>query len=1199
MTRLIEVGATSRDYTTLNGVDADVGSGLPAGPDATGEKQPWIVEFYKDVNSNFADAGGVVLKGSGSGWEQSATNDITIRSFDGDGAAGNPSRRSNTPFSQNGSVNVLPSGGRGVTIVSSSSASWWRAGTDPYWITCHDLAIVAHATSGIGIQQLDWGNSTANTNLAYNLIIDSRGNNDFHACECYNIAVMCTFPGDENQTNFSNPHKSIYNCTFANSDPTPAGGNGARMVDASSTTGGLSTAKFVNCSSFGFGGSALTKDAHYTEDDINCCVDDTSVAAGSGNLRSQDVDDCLMNIAYGAHTEEEDWPTINLAARPAGVMSGAGTTDSGNAPTTDIYGNTRPGTPSIGVSDIPASPARPYVADWNSVFLPGGGSAVVPAPPNLADDDLLIVHVVQSGGSTNFTTPSGWTASTAVSTINGTGRARTFWKKAASEGASWDFGGDTGAQRDKSCMVLAIRNWRDTGTIADAFGNAWSTANSGSSSAPSSSTHTPDEDNMLGIFTVEVDRDVVHDGSLSTQALNAEALGWAYAEDSDTAAAAVGIVMMCIDLNDAATGIIGYFDLNASEQWETAYLTIYPPAGGTVDVPVGKGSLTFTGYAPSAIRAIERAVGKADVTFTGYAPVAGRAFAPLPIGKADLSFTGYAPTISKTMGVPVPKGDLTFVGYAPVAGRAFAPLPIGKADVTFTGYAPIAIRVMSIAIAKADVTFTGYAPTIAILLASIAVGKADIAFTGYAPTAARAILKTIGKGDVTFTGYAPVAGRALAAIAVGTASLSFTGYAPDPAILKIIVVGKAALAFTGYAPVAGRALAPITIGQADLTFVGYAPIAGRSMAIAVAQASLTFTGYLPTVSIVGGAIDIPIGKGDLTFVGYAPKAIRAIQVSVGTASLSFTGYVPDVDISKVVAVPAASFIFTGYAPIAGRALAPLAIGTATLAFTGYAPVAGRALAPLAVPAASLAFVGYAPVAGRALDPLAIGSAALTFTGYAPDPDIAKRISVPKADLTFTGYSPQPVRQLLRAVPLATISFTGYAPVAGRALNAIAIGHAPMTFTGYSPQPVKQLSRAIPLATISFTGYAPSPTRMIVRTVQKGDLTFTGYIPTVDVQAAGLFVPVSKGEMAFTGYAPVAARAIQRVVGEATLTFAGYIPTPQLDHGIKIPVAALAFTGYAVTFGRAKEIPRASLVFQTYAPIVVLEDTRERIHWFGL
>lgn len=97
MTRTITIGkgsmSVTRDYATLGAFVADVGVGLPAGPNAPGETQPWEVLCYNDDGTAIQETNIVTTSGlfwDGTTNQSSATNNCIVKPAAGNGANGDP-----------------------------------------------------------------------------------------------------------------------------------------------------------------------------------------------------------------------------------------------------------------------------------------------------------------------------------------------------------------------------------------------------------------------------------------------------------------------------------------------------------------------------------------------------------------------------------------------------------------------------------------------------------------------------------------------------------------------------------------------------------------------------------------------------------------------------------------------------------------------------------------------------------------------------------------------------------------------------------------------------------------------------------------------------------------------------------------------------------------------------------------------------
>lgn len=257
-----------------------------------------------------------------------------------------------------------------------------------------------------------------------------------------------------------------------------------------------------------------------------------------------------------------------------------------------------------------------------------------------------------------------------------------------------------------------------------------------------------------------------------------------------------------------------------------------PTLGGNNDIPVGKGTVTAAGYAPSV--AISGAQGFGPGLLFGlnvnYAQ-SGQVFIPAGSG----SFSGKVPS-------PAGSGNTIYL--------------LGSDDLL-----------------SESPTLTGSGVKIVPGSAFIAVGKGSGSFSGKTPTALYSIHP--GKGSATFTGYAP--GQLTAFIEfIGAGSVTATGYAPTWKETRDIPSGSGS--FSGKVPVNALTLSP---GKGAATFAGFDVNKhfdpSPEIQIQPATGIISGGGLNPTLNY---SAVIPIGSG--AFSGKIPAETRVYSPPAGS-----------------------------------------------------------------------------------------------------------------------------------------------------------------------------------------------------------------------------------------------------------------------------------------------------------------------------
>jgi hypothetical protein len=280
---------------------------------------------------------------------------------------------------------------------------------------------------------------------------------------------------------------------------------------------------------------------------------------------------------------------------------------------------------------------------------------------------------------------------------------------------------------------------------------------------------------------------------------------------------------------------------------------------------IAAGALGFTGYEPSVNVGPRIEIPAGTLTLKGPArPSSSFTLSPDP---ASLTFTGYAPTALATTTLAPDVGTLVLTGQAPSLALTN---PVDAGALAFTGYAPSLAVGVTIEIGTGSLVFKGPArPTT--VNTTLEPGVGSLAFTGYAPSLALTL--PIDVGALTLTGYAPTVSVSSAgdvAIPIAAGALTLSGV--QPSIGNTVLSPDAgSLSLEGQTPT--RVFTLITNGTftpdaAALTLTGY--YVGLAYD-GPAPAALVLTGYAPTVSVAGGGQTAAPDVGTLTLTGYAPS----------------------------------------------------------------------------------------------------------------------------------------------------------------------------------------------------------------------------------------------------------------------------------------------------------------------------------------
>jgi hypothetical protein len=218
-------------------------------------------------------------------------------------------------------------------------------------------------------------------------------------------------------------------------------------------------------------------------------------------------------------------------------------------------------------------PTAPYVRDRTSAGS-AGGSIVVNKPPATVDGDLLIaLHFADPDGSTaSMTAPGGWTQSGSTqSTANGD--IKIWTKTAASEGASYTFGGDAASSNEVVILDVANVNATTPVDVAATFGAGGTSA---SHVAPTISPTVADDLLISGFYglTLGTARTYTPPPPMS--------------EEVDAQPSSSWIVVEVCSERLTVSGATGTrtATCSASVGWEALSLAVKAPAAGGTTFPV-------------------------------------------------------------------------------------------------------------------------------------------------------------------------------------------------------------------------------------------------------------------------------------------------------------------------------------------------------------------------------------------------------------------------------------------------------------------------------------------------------------------------------------------------------------------------------------------------------------------------------------
>ena len=860
-----------------------------------------------------------------------------------------------------------------------------------------------------------------------------------------------------------------------------------------------------------------------------------------------------------------------------------------------------------------------------------GTGAVTPAlPSGLADGDIYILTIEGEGEDTNadaaptggaWTAIDGSTGSVASATDGLADRTRNscYWAVYTAASPPNRVVPDAGNH-----TIAVITAWRgvDTTTPIHQVASSSSSTNNTSVSITAASNTSVDGCMIVVTTTAGDNNATAYPGTaMFSSWTNANLASITEAVDVNSNAGSDGAIGIAYGILTTAGAIGTTTATNSLSEEEANWCIALLPDSNVIEEP-DAGSLSITGYAPSAVVSNVVAPTTASLDFSGkipLAPVAGGDLTVLPLtvpmqfvyvigltlegqpltidvsggnSTADpllgtLALAGQAPTVVISNITLPTTVSLDFAGQVPLTpvGNTAAP---GTVALTLSGQTPSAPQGHVVAPTTVALTFTGNTPTLGGSLTSDPT-TIGLSFGGQAPTASVANVVAPTTGSLTFTGNVPFSSDG-ANREPGTIGLAFSGQAPSVAIANNVSPALGTVAFSGKVPVADI-VSPglVEVPTGALNFWQYV--------------GLKLEGYPPTVVVAAGNQTSDPTTGSLTFTGNVPVTAADNVVLPGTVSLGLSGQTPAAPVGNVTAPATIGLSFTGYTPTIGASDNPESPGTVALSLSGQTPTI--ALSHVSAPAtASLDFNGKIPSVGDSTtrEP-ATGS--LTFTGNEPTLGSVLTSDPTTVALSFSGQTPTVQHNRVSDVPLGTLNFSGYAPdipsaggieVPTGSLNLWQ--YIGLKLQGYPPTLLTDSVIPISTGALTFSGLVPTANVANVANPGLGTLAFSGKVPTIGT-SDNPETP-STVSLAFASSAPLtvvsnvtAPTTASLVLGVQTptlgaknitvpsgsLLFSGYAPSTS---AVLPATASMAFTGYAVTLSVTLSVPTGTITFTGYS-----------------
>jgi hypothetical protein len=142
-------------------------------------------------------------------------------------------------------------------------------------------------------------------------------------------------------------------------------------------------------------------------------------------------------------------------------------------------------------------------------------------------------------------------------------------------------------------------------------------------------------------------------------------------------------------------------------------------------------ALTLTGHAPALVLAFVASPATGQLSLTGAAPALSLT---VPVGAGTLTFTGTIPLLAFQGQSRPDAAVLTLTGHAPTVGLSYR-LSVDSAALILTGQAPlVALDTVRLQPATGALAFTGHAPTITATESHlIAIPSGTLTFSGLIP----------------------------------------------------------------------------------------------------------------------------------------------------------------------------------------------------------------------------------------------------------------------------------------------------------------------------------------------------------------------------------------------------------------------------------------------------------------------------------
>lgn len=333
----------------------------------------------------------------------------------------------------------------------------------------------------------------------------------------------------------------------------------------------------------------------------------------------------------------------------------------------------------------------------------------------------------------------------------------------------------------------------------------------------------------------------------------------------------------------------------AGGPWTCGGIPIKPSSGGQT-IAIGLTALNILGLVESL--AVQLPIGVGSFTINGLAPSLEYNVI-LPITNASSNVTGFTPNLERTIAIST--ASLTIQGTS--LGLDFS-IPIGVGSVDVSGASITLLQTVEIS----NGSFAAQGISVSLSVAT-PLGVDSLTINGFAQSLQQSVILEIGTNSIvvdgselsiattlelsapstiTVLGFTPNPTFAAQTISIDVGTIILSGATPEP-IVSAIGVAQSAVSVSGISPSLEEQL---PIGSVDVLNQGFAPSLNSSIQINVDQLLITGLGVTLQTSISS----VDIGVGSAVISGYVQTLVSGYPtVDIGSRNLSITGLSPAIE----------------------------------------------------------------------------------------------------------------------------------------------------------------------------------------------------------------------------------------------------------------------------------------------------------------